>query len=224
MQHTCLLSVISITTIFPLNLIMRREGDTACQKKGVSNSICLHATPFGGNVCNYSPNHYAALFCFWWLLPYCFLPMKQNIAAEAPLKRCSIRKHYCVSVYIFISFFAGAIKEAYIYAWQKALQHIPHGKGKRSILASSVSGINGAYPQTLKHTFSYASINHFTEVFLLLQFPGNAYLMEYTFAYERNTIRIACLQHKNEPKHKPCSFSEISSKIKSLSKSWMVAS
>ena len=90
----------------------------------------------------------------------------------------------CVSVYIFISFFSGAIKEAYIYAWQKALQHIPHGKGKRSILASSVSGINGAYPQTLEHTFSYASINHFTEVFLLLQFPGNAYLMEYSFACE----------------------------------------
>ena len=82
----------------------------------------------------------------------------------------------CICVHIHF-FFSGAIKEAYIYAWQKALQHIPHGKGKRSILASSVSGINGAYPQTLEHTFSYASINHFTEVFLLLQFPGNAYLM-----------------------------------------------
>ena len=97
----------------------------------------------------------------------------------------------CVSVYIFISFFSGAIKEAYIYAWQKALQHIPHGKGKRSILASSVSGINGAYPQTLEHTFSYASINHFTEVFLLLQFPGNAYLMEYFFACETQLELLA---------------------------------
>ena len=89
----------------------------------------------------------------------------------------------CICVHIHFFFFWGNQGSIYLRLAEGTPTYSTWQGEEKHIGVKCIGNQWGIPPNTRAH-FSSASINHFTEVFLLLQFPGNAYLMEYSFACE----------------------------------------
>ena len=146
MQHTCLLSVISITTIFPLNLILRRGGHSMPEKRGVEFHLLANYS-FRWQCMQLFPQSLRGPFLLLVIITLLLFAHEAEYSCTKKMQHTKI----CVSVYIFISFFSGAIKEAYIYAWQKALHNIFHMARGREAYWRQV------YRESMGHTPKHSS-------------------------------------------------------------------
>ena len=107
MQHTCLLSVISITTIFPLNLIMRRGGHSTPEKKGVEFHLLAYYS-FRWQCMELFPQSLRGPFLLLVIITLLLFAHEAEYSCRGPTKKMQHTKTLlCICVHIHFFFFLG---------------------------------------------------------------------------------------------------------------------
>ena len=203
MQHTCLLSVISITTIFPLNLIMRRGGHST-PEKGVEFHLLAYYS-FRWQCMQLFPQSLRGPFLLLVIITLLLFAHEAEYSCRGPTKKMQHTKTLlCICVHIHFFFFWGNQGSIYLRLAEGTPTYSTWQGEEKHIGVKCIGNQWGIPPNTRAHFFLCQHQSFHRGLFVVA--ISRKCISHVIFFRMRGTIRTACLQHKNEPKHELCSL------------------